>query len=135
MALSSLMRRCNIWRTAVQRKCINLCFPLCAKYDLFSQCVPIPLHALFILCLLSLISISCLLEIAFQLSTLGMMHNRGSWVVWCQDPTKQSCECECVPAKTTQGIQATSLTGDQNGILTFWIQRVKKKHGSTMRQK
>ena len=39
--------------------------------------------------------------------------------VWCQEPTKQSCECECVPAKTTQGIQATSLTGDQNGIPTF----------------
>ena len=72
--------------------------------------------SLFFLCLLSLISLSYLLEIAFQLSTLGMMHNRGSWVVWCQDPTKQSCECECVPAKTTQGIVGNLSEDRKNAV-------------------
>ena len=54
----------------------------------------------------------CFIGPTFQrLSTLGMMHSRGSCKVggWCQEPTKQSCECECVPAKTTQGIHTTSL--------------------------
>ena len=60
----------------------------------------------------------CLSKTIFHPPTLGMIHSRGSCKVgvWCQEPTKQSCECECVPAKTTQGIGG-NLSEDRNKLL------------------
>ena len=50
-------------------------------------------------------------------SILDILGQEPFSILGINEPTKQSCECECVPAKTTQGIHTTSLrTGMRYGF-------------------